>query len=200
MAWRLEGTYVESCSCDPICPGTWSVLRAKATHDRCRMLLVCHIDSGTVEGVDVSGLTVALFADAPQVVSEGHWRVGIFIDLRASEAQAEKLRALASGQLGGPPAMFAAFYGEILGVQRARIEYTADGRSRRVRIGDAVDVAVQDFIASEGSGPVQLTNVVHPANSTLTVAPTTAARLCTFGIHWGRAGQSGFSAPFSWSG
>ena len=33
-----------------------------------------------------------------------------------------------------------------------------------------------------------------------TVAPANAAHLSTFGIDWGREGQSGFSAPFSWSG
>jgi hypothetical protein len=42
--------------------------------------------------------------------------------------------------------------------------------------------------------------VFHPSNTTLTVAPARAARLSTFGIDWGREGQSGFSAPFSWAG
>ena len=54
--------------------------------------------------------------------------------------------------------------------------------------------------ALEGHDPVRLTNVFHPSNTTLTVAPTNAAHLSTFGIDWGREGQSGFSAPFSWSG
>jgi hypothetical protein len=47
---------------------------------------------------------------------------------------------------------------------------------------------------------VALTNVLHPSNTTLTVAPATSVRATTFGIEWGREGQSGFSAPFSWSG
>ena len=38
MAWRLDGTYFESCSCDAVCPCTWSALTAKATLDRCRAL------------------------------------------------------------------------------------------------------------------------------------------------------------------
>ena len=33
-----------------------------------------------------------------------------------------------------------------------------------------------------------------------TVATANAAHLSTFGIDWGREGQSGFSAPFSWAG
>jgi hypothetical protein len=42
--------------------------------------------------------------------------------------------------------------------------------------------------------------VFHPSNTRLTVAPANAAHLSTFGIDWGREGQSGFSAPFSWAG
>jgi hypothetical protein len=37
---------------------------------------VFHVDSGDVEGVDVSGLTVAAVPDTPQVMSEGNWRLG----------------------------------------------------------------------------------------------------------------------------
>ena len=44
MAWRLEGTYFESCSCDAICPCTWSALTAKVTLDRCRALLAYHVE------------------------------------------------------------------------------------------------------------------------------------------------------------
>ena len=90
--------------------------------------------------------------------------------------------------------------GEMLGVERARIEYRDDGESHHVSIGGAVDLDVQDFVAAPGMAPVTLTNVAHPSNTTLTVAPATAVRASTFGIEWGREGQSGFSAPFSWSG
>lgn len=60
MGWRLEGTYIESCSCDEVCPCTWSALTAKATLDRCRALLAYHVESGEIDGVDVSGLSFAL--------------------------------------------------------------------------------------------------------------------------------------------
>jgi hypothetical protein len=150
--------------------------------------------------VDVGSLSFALFLDTPPVMSEGNWRVGVFLDDDASEAQAERLGALLSGQLGGPPAMLGPLIGEMLGVQRAEISYHDDGRGHHVRIGDAADVAVEDFVAAEGMEPVALTNVLHPSNTTLTVAPATSVRATTFGIEWGREGQSGFSAPFSWSG
>src|SRR5258706_14547535 len=82
-----------------------------------------------------------------------------------------------SGELGGPPAMLGPLIGEMLGVEKARITYSEDGRGHHVRIGDAIDVGVEDFVAAEGQGPVQLANVLHPSNSTLTVSPANAAHL-----------------------
>lgn len=200
MAWRLDGTYFESCSCDAICPCTWSALTAKATLDRCRALLGYHVQSGDVDGVDVSGLNFALFLDTPPVMAEGNWRVGVFLDAAASDSQAEALAAVLAGRHGGPPAMLGPLIGEMLGVQRARIEFGDDGRSHHIQIGDDISVGVEDFVAIHGQDPVQLTGVFHPSNTTLTVAPAKTAALSTFGVEWGREGQSGFSAPFSWSG
>ncbi|HEV8275319.1 MAG TPA: DUF1326 domain-containing protein [Streptosporangiaceae bacterium] len=150
--------------------------------------------------VDVSGLNFALFLDTPPVMSEGNWRVGVYLDEGASDSQAERLGAVLSGQLGGPPAMLSPLISEMLGVEKAPIAYSEGGRGHHVRIGDAADVGVEDFVAIEGHDPVQLTNVFHPSNTRLTVAPAHAAHLSTFGIDWGREGQSGFSAPFSWAG
>jgi len=166
MAWRLDGKYFESCSCDAVCPCTWSALTAKATLDRCRALLTYHVESGEINGVDVSGLSFALFLDTPPLMSEGNWRVGVYLDEAASDRQAEQLGAVLGGQLGGPPAMLGPLIGEMLGVERAPITYSEDGRSHHVRIGDAVHVGVEDFVALEGQDPVQLTNVFHPSNTT----------------------------------
>jgi hypothetical protein len=200
MAWRLDGTYFESCSCDAICPCTWSAFTAKATLDRCRALLAYHIDSGEINGVDVGGLCFALFLDTPPVMSDGGWRVGVYLDDGASDAQTEQLGAALSGQLGGPPAMLTPLIGEMLGVEKATITFSDYGPRHRVTIGDDIDMNVKDFAAGDNFDAVQLTNTVHPSNSTLTVAPAGPVRLSTFGIDWGREGQSGFSAPFSWAG
>ena len=59
MSWQqLAGSYFETCSCDVVCPCTAS-LAIGATHDRCRVTLVCCGHDGGVEGIDVSGLTIA---------------------------------------------------------------------------------------------------------------------------------------------
>jgi hypothetical protein len=199
MSWRFDGTYFESCSCDAICPCTWSGLTAAATHDRCRALLAYHVDEGEIDGLDVSGLTFALFLDTPPVMSEGNWRVGVFLDSAASDEQAAKLGEVLSGQAGGPPAMLTPLIAEMLGVERVPIEYSDDGRTHRIRIGDAAELVVEDVVVEGSEDSVKLTSVFHPSNTTLTVAPAVTARMSTFGVEWGREGESGFSAPFSWA-
>ncbi|MGH3147944.1 MAG: DUF1326 domain-containing protein, partial [Rubrobacter sp.] len=135
MAWQLNGTYFENCSCDMVCPRTTSGLTMPADYDRCRVVLVFHTDSGEVEGVDVSGLSVAVLADTPPVMADGDWRVGLFMDAAASQEQADKLGAVFSGQLGGPMEVVASLIGEMLGMEVAPIEYLDDGLRHRVKIG-----------------------------------------------------------------
>jgi hypothetical protein len=200
MAWRLEGTYFESCNCDMLCACTWSALTAKATHDRCLVTLAFHVDSGEIDGTDVSGLSFALVTDAPQVMSEGGWRVGLLLDDAADEEQADKLTAVASGQLGGAPAVLTPLIGEFLGVQKLPFQFSEKDGRHSVQIGDGVDLEVSDFHAGPITEPVQLRNVFHPSNTTLTISPADRARVDVFGIAYGKAGQSGFNAPFAWAG
>src|SRR2546429_1878572 len=163
MAWRLDGTYFESCSCDAVCPCTWSALTAKATLDRCRALLAYHVESGEIDGVDVSGLSFALFLDTPPVMAEGNWRVGVYLDDAASDSQAEQLGAGLSRQLGGPPAMLGPLISEMLGVEKGPITYSEDGRGHHVRIGDGVDVGLEGFVAIPSPDPVRPTDPVPPS-------------------------------------
>jgi len=100
------------------------------------VLLVFHVDSGEVDGVDVSGLTVAAVADTPKVMSEGNWRLGVLIDDAASDEQAEKLGGVFGGQLGGPMEALGPLIGEMLGSERVPIEVSNDGGTHRVKIGD----------------------------------------------------------------
>ena len=145
MSWKLEGSYFETCSCEVICPCTAS-LAFGATYDRCRVTLVFNVKRGEVEGVDVSGLTVAAVADTPKVMSEGNWRLGVFIDAAASNEQAEKLGGVFSGSMGGPMEALGPLVGEQLGVERAAIDVHEDGLRHSIRIGDAVDFEIEDVV------------------------------------------------------
>src|SRR4030081_1196373 len=185
MSWNLEGSYFETCSCDVVCPCTAS-LALGATHDRCKVTLVFNVKDGEGEGTDVSGLTVAAVADTPKVMSDGNWRLGVFIDAAASDEQAEKLGAVFSGQLGGPMAALAPLGGEPLGVGRAPIEVHEDGLTHSVRIGDVVDFEIEDVVpfGVESGEPARLTGIFHPAGSELTISHATRSKINAFGVEY----------------
>ena len=199
MAWQIEGTYFETCSCEVVCPCTAS-LALGADYDRCRVTLVFRVAGGEVEGTDVGGLTVAALADTPKVMTDGNWRLGVFIDDSASDEQAEKLGGVFSGQLGGPMAGLAPLIGENLGVERAPIEVHEDGLRHSVRIGDAVDFEIEDIVpfGVETGEPVKFSGMFHPAGSDLTMAEAKRSRINAFGIEY--EGKTGLStSDFSWS-
>jgi hypothetical protein len=201
MAWRLEGTYSENCSCDVVCPCAASAFAAPATYDRCNAALAFHIDSGQVDDTDVSGLNVVLVLDSPRQMSDGNWRVGMFMDDRASDEQAEKLGGIFSGQMGGPLANVVPLIGEDLGMEVAPIEYADEGDRHRFKVGDAIDVEIEDLRSpfDPDGPPPMLTETKHPANSELTPARALSARVQGLGIDFTGEGQSGLSASFSWA-
>jgi hypothetical protein len=199
MAWNLRGTYFETCSCEVVCPCTAS-LALPADYDRCNVTLVFNITEGDVEGTDVGGLKVAAIADSPKVMSDGNWRLGVFIDAAASDAQAEKLMAVFGGQLGGPMEALGPLVGENLGVQRAPIEVHEEGLRHSVKIGDAIDFEIEDVVSfgAESGEPARLSGIFHPAGSELTISKATRSRIDAFGIQY--EGKAGFStSSFAWA-
>jgi hypothetical protein len=163
-------------------------------------MLVFNVQSGAVDGTDVSGQTVVAIADTPKVMSEGNWRLGVFIDAAASDEQAEKLGAVFSGALGGPMEALGPLVGENLGVERLPIEVHEDGLKHSIRIGEAVDFEIEDVVpfGVESGEPAKLTGIFHPAGSELTVAHATRSKIDAFGIQY--EGKAAFSSSqFSWA-
>src|SRR5690242_3316435 len=199
MSWSLKGSYVETCSCELMCPCNLSFDHG-ATYDFCRVTLVFNIREGEIDGTDIGGLKVAAVADTPKVMTEGNWRLGVFVDDQASDEQAEKLVQVFSGQLGGPMAALTPLVGEMLGVQRAQIEVVDDGVRHSVRIGDSVDFEIEDIVpfGIETGEPVRFHGMFHPVGSDLTMAEAKRSQIDAFGIKY--EGKTGLStSEFSWA-
>jgi hypothetical protein len=202
MAWKLDGTYFENCNCEWVCPCTVTSLTKPATQERCQVVLVYHVASGRIDESDVSGLTVAVVADTPQMMTDGNWNLGLIIDSKASSEQADALTAVFSGQRGGPMGALGPLVGTVLGVERAAITFVDDGLRHSARIGDGISIEVEDFVppGAQGTEPTRLTGVVHPSGSTLTVAKPVSSSISAFGMEFHSEGRSAFSAPFAWQG
>jgi hypothetical protein len=199
VSWSLKGSYAETCSCELMCPCNLSFDHG-ATYDYCRATLVFNIRSGEIEGTDVSGLKAAVIIDTPKVMTEGNWRIGMFVDETATDEQLEKLTAVFGGQLGGPMAGLAPLVGEMLGVERAPIEIVDDGLRHSVKIGNAIDFEIEDIVpfGVETGEPVRLVGVFHPVSSEFNAAEATRSQINAFGIEY--EGKTGIStSEFSWA-
>jgi hypothetical protein len=181
MAWNIKGSYIETCSCDFFCPCNFNLANG-ADYDYCRVALVFNLSEGNVDGIDVGGLAVAAVVDTPKVMTDGNWRLGVLIDERASEEQAEKL------------------LGENLGVERGRFDIREEGLRHGVKIGDAVDFEIEDVVpfGIETGDPARIAGIFHPVGSEFTVSKPTRARINAFGIEF--EGKSGlYTSEFSWA-
>ena len=199
MSWNLNGSYVETCSCELMCPCSLS-LDHGATYDFCRVTLVFNVHEGSVNGTDIAGSKVALIADTPKVMTEGNWRVGVYVDDSATDAQFDKLVQVFGGQLGGPMAGLAPLIGEMLGVERATIEVEDDGLRHSVRVGETIDFEIEDIVpfGVETGEPVKFSGMFHPVGSDLTMAEAKRSRINAFGIEF--EAKTGLSkSSFSWS-
>jgi hypothetical protein len=199
MSWSVKGRFFETCSCELMCPCNTSMDHG-ATYDYCRVTLVFDITEAEIEGTDVAGLKVVAIADTPKVMTDGNWRLGMFVDERATDEQADKLVQVFGGQLGGPMAGLAPLVGEMLGVERAKIEVEHDGLRHSVRVGNEIDFEVEDIVpfGVETGQPVRFEGMFHPVASNLTMAEARRSSIDAFGVQY--EGKSGLStAEFSWA-
>jgi hypothetical protein len=199
MSWNLTGSYVETCSCELMCPCNLSFDHG-ATYDYCRVTLAFDIRAGDVDGTDIAGRKVVLIADTPKVMTDGNWRVGVYVDEEADDDQLDKLVKVFGGQLGGPMAGLAPLIGEIVGTERSRIEIDDDGLRHTVRVGDTIDFEVEDIVpfGVETGEPVRFSGMFHPVGSDITMAEARRTRINAFGISY--EGKTGLSkSEFSWA-
>jgi hypothetical protein len=199
MSWNVTGSYVETCSCELMCPCNLSMDHG-ATYDFCRVTLVFNLRDGLIEGTEVGGRRVVLIAETPKVMTEGNWRLGVYVDDGASDEQFDKLVKVFGGQLGGPMGALAPLVGELVGVERAAIEVTDDGLLHSVRVADTIDFEIEDVVpfGAEDGQPVRFQGMFHPVGSDLTMAEARRTRIYAFGISY--EGKTGLStSTFSWA-
>ena len=147
MPYRLEGSILEVCNCQVLCP-CW--IGEDPDQGTCDSVLAYHFDRGDINGVDVSGLTLAFVAHIPGNVLDGGFRVVIVVDERASIEEEAALITAFRGRLGGPLEDMSRLIGEVLAVDRAPITYAvAQGKGRLV-IGESVEADIEPYRSRSG--------------------------------------------------
>lgn len=120
QTYALEGTILEACSCNILCP-CW--VGEDPDNGTCDAILAYHIDRGEIRGADVSGLTWALVGHIPGNILEGNFTNVFFVNEEATPEQLQALTDAFRGRLGGALADLAALTGTDLGVYQVPIDY-----------------------------------------------------------------------------
>ena len=175
--YQFQGTLLEACNCDVLCP-CW--IGEDPDNGTCQSVVAYHLDTGAIRGVDVSGLTLANVVFIPGNVLAGNWKALLFVDENASDEQQQALVDAFSGKLGGPLADLAQLIGEQLGVVRAPIAHeVVEGRGT-LRVGDDTVVAeMEPYRGADGS----ITTLQNSIFSTVPGSPAWVGKASRFAVN-----------------
>ena len=201
MAYRIRGTYLESCNCDAPCPCRRIDGRAggRSTHGICDGALSWSIEAGEADGVDLGGLGVVLGTRYSDDEEGSPWTFAMFVDERGDSVQREALARIFSGAHGGtvlehfPWAWKAS---NPIGVEPARIEIDHTPGRGWFRAGGKVSVRV----SAPYAGPETVTCVIpgHERTGREIVAEKLAVDTDPLGFAY--RGVCGYESTFEYAG
>ena len=155
MTFAVEGDYFETCTCDVSCPCVW--LRP-ADQEACDVMLAWHVKAGDKDGVDLSGLNAVMAVHTPKQMTDGGWKVALYLDDRATPEQSEAMGAVFSGAAGGHLAALAPLIGEVAGVAPATIPFDRYEGSLRAEVKDALTMSSEEIKGMDGVTTPVITN------------------------------------------
>lgn len=149
MGYELEGRMAEACTCKTFCPCT-------AGHEpdggSCEFVWGYHFDRGTIDDVDVAGLSMVLIGrldGAPGVPDTV--RAAFLIDRNATDDQEKALMKAFGGEAGGPLAELATLIGDVVTVDRAPMHFDISEGTGRFIASDVVDMQLEVLRGPDGS-------------------------------------------------
>lgn len=173
MIYDLEGSLLEVCTCNVLCP-CW--IGENPDGGTCDAIVSYHFDRGVINGVDVSGLSLANLCKIPGNVLHGNWKVVVYLDEKASSQQETAILNVFTGRLGGPVADLAKLIGQVVGVHRAPIQFEVEEGKGRLRVGADIEAEMSPFKGATG----QVTKLQDTVFSTIAGAPAYVSKASTF--------------------
>lgn len=155
MSFSVEGDYFEVCNCDVSCNCVWL---GAATQENCELFLAWHVTSGGKDGVDLSGLNAVMVVHTPKHMTDGGWKVALYLDNRATPEQSEALGAVFSGGAGGHLAAVGPLIGEIAGVGPATISFDKSDGSLHAEVAGALSMSSDPVAGLDPQTPAVITN------------------------------------------
>ncbi len=197
--WRVRGSYLEACNCDAVCPCRREGARdgGQSTLGRCEFVLSWDIHNGVAGDLDLSGHQVVMvgwYADEPVSTP---WRVILYVDSRADDAQSEALSSIFLGQAGGTTLRnfaVAIAIDEVRVVHPAEISLDHDPVRGRIEVGAKVAVQAQRVMETAGAVSCGIPGHDRPGTELVMEAMRVDDEMS-----WEYSGKCGFATDFDYS-
>lgn len=176
MGYHLEGRLLEVCDCRVLCP-CW--IGEDPDNGTCDTIVAWRFDEGAIDGVDVSGTTIALIAHVPGNILQGNWKAAVYVSDNATEQQQEAILKVYTGQLGGPVADLVKLVGEVVSVERVPIAFDVREGKGTLRVGDTGYAELEPYRGATG-GATTLSDTIF---STVPGAPVFVGKSARYRAH-----------------
>ena len=198
--WAIKGELILNCNCTIFCPCVVSLGKHPPTEGYCQAWLRVRIDYGYVGKEDLSGLNIAMVMDIPGNMGRGNWKVGAYIDERASDKAYQGLVDIFSGRLKGTTGLFQLLVGEFLGAERMPVSYVTEGKTRHLVVGKKIKGSITPITGADPGEEVQVRNTEYWMGSDITVGKADQGRVRAYGRVWDFDGRSAEICQIDWHG
>ena len=158
--WALKGNGYEFCNCDFGCGCNFGGF-PNSKDGSCRALVGMEIHSGSCGDVDLAGVKCAAIIDWPKAIHEGNGRAVFLVDPATTDAQIGALADICSGKLGGMPWELLGPTFQVVGLEKAPITITGEGRKQTFTAGSFAE-GRGDTFKNPVTGEEHLADVVLP--------------------------------------
>lgn len=198
-AWWAQGTLLENCNCRLLCSCHVSY-RQPADHERCLGFLLPCFEAGFYGEVPLDGLRAVVLVDAPRIMTEPDWTLGLCIDTGADAAQREAVEAILGGRAGSGWAVLAALATRWLETRQLPIAVDAADGGHRIRAGDLLEARLEPTRGADKQGPARLENQHNQVHGPTHFLAWGTARYTAPLDHFSTAETHSLWSRFSWRG
>ena len=188
--WAIKGELILNCNCTVFCPCVVSLGKHPPTEGYCQAWVGVRIDEGHFAGESLSGLNVGLLMDIPGNMGRGNWKAAAY----------DGLVQIFSGKVRGTTGLFSIMVSEFMGAERSPVEYTTEGKTRRLRVGKKFQGEVTPITGANPDQEVVVSNTGYWMGPDITIAQAGKGRVRAYGRGWDFDGRSAEICQINWHG
>ena len=157
--YRIHAESIEACSCHHGCNCQFGGFPNEGL---CEFIIGFEVQTGHVGDVELAGVRAVVVAKYPKAIHQGHGHMAVFVDDKATTAQAEAFATVISGKIGGMPwEALAGTVDRFDGPIRKPVDLGVNRERSHVRIPGTVDLRFTPLV-NPVTGLEKRVSIVNP--------------------------------------